>query len=470
MKRRITLFVSILLTASLTFGASYLTKVSAATIPGINSLVSYNSSNTGQSTGGGFPSSASIADDGGTVVTYSSDTNVVSGVTTGNHLYSRNLSTNTSTLIDVDLNGNPAYVEGSGGNGGNYSASSNSRYIAYVSKSTNVVSSPTVPSGNLGNIYLKDTLLGTTTLVNTTSSGALANNGGNTGTPAVTGVSDDGRFVSFVSQSSNLLASNNPTSPNYTNYPYIKDMVSGQVINPASSNGITRANSYVGPMVMSCNGSEIIFYSNATNLTPQDDGQYNVYSLDLRNGYHLTNLTYAANADVSMGGGGVSCNGRYILVYSSATNLTSDSVTGSIYHIFRFDRFTSSYSLVDKSTSGYIPSTSTADYIPGGTVYGSSRSVSDNGLVVFYDDDHNLVSPAASRNHEVYLRDPSAGTTSLVPVNSSGVEQNAVGAVNTLAITGDGKSILYNSKATNLVPGITSAPGSSGYTVLSKTQ
>ena len=468
MKKRLSSALSAFLIVGITLGMSHMHRVTATTITGTNTLLSYNALNTGPSSGASWPATAAIADDDSTVVWFSNASDVVSGVSGGgcNNLYMRNLKTSTNSLVNVDLSGSPSCVESSGGNGGDYGMSSNGRYVAYVSKSTNVVTSPTVPTDNLGNVYLKDTLLGVTTLVNTTPTGALANNGGGTSTPIITGVSDDGRLVVFRSESTNLLSSNNPSNPNYTDYPYIKDMLTGQTINPVSPDGITRANSTPGVVSMSCNGSELVYSSNATNLTPQDNGNTNVYLLDLRNGYHVSNLTYAANSGSGMGNGSISCNGRYVLMNSTATNLTSDSVSGSIYHVFRYDRFINTYSLVDKSTSGYIPSTLTATTNANGTAFSADRAVSDNGLVVFRDSDHNLVSPAASKNSEIYLRDPDAGTSTLVPINSSGVEQNATGVSGVLGITADGKSIIYDSASTNLVPGVTSG----NYLVLSKIQ
>ena len=175
------------------------------------------------------------------------------------------------------------------------------------------------------------------------------------------------------------------------------------------------------------------------------------YLVDIRNGYDITNITYAANQPVGVIS--MSCNGRYLIVGTNATNLTSDTIpTGTNYHYFRYDRLTAEYTLVDKSTSGYISSTTT----PGFNTWGNSTVVSDDGKIIFHSNDKNMVSPAATQNSEVYLRNPEAGTTELVPINASGVEQNAVTDNQALTINARGTVVLYNTSATNLIPGMTS--------------
>lgn len=471
MKKRLAFLASTFLILGLTLGMSYLSRASATTVLGTNELVSYNSSNTGPSSGASWIATAAISDDSNTAVWYSNASDVVSGVTGGscNNLYMRNLTTSTNSLVNVEVGGSPACVQTSGSNVGDFAVSSTGRFVAYNTDDVHVVSSPTVPYDSSGHIYLRDTLLNTSALVDISSSGAIGNIGGSVNAPpVVTGVSDDGRFVAFTSVATNLLSSNNPVSTNSTMYPYIKDMLTGQVINPMSPNGTTRVNAITNPEVqMSCDGSEVMYTSTATNLTPQDNGNSNVYLLDLRNGYHLSNLTYAGNGNSY--GASISCNGRYIAMTSRATNLTSDTVSGTLSYAFRYDRFTNAYSLLAKSTSGYMSTTSGGTLAPNtATIYNINRQVSDNGLVVFKDSDTNLVSPAAAQN-DLYIRDPDAGTTALVPVSSSGIEQNTALVQGVLAISADGKSVLYNSSATNLIPGVTTS-GSHGNVVLSEIQ
>lgn len=440
---------------------------SYATVPGTNTLVNYNAANTGVSNNTQIQY-AQISDDGKKVVWQSNGHDVIPGdpysSSPATVLYEKDIQTGAVSYVTTDLSGAPVDVNSDLATG--FAVSRTGRYVAFTAGSTNIVTTPTVPNAYNHHVYLKDMRLGTTTLVDQSSSGSLANIGGGPGTaqPYASGVSEDGRFVLFGSVATNLLGSGNPSSPNYTMNSYVKDMITGQVTNPAISGAGVRANANISRALTSCDGSFVTYNSNSTNLTPQDDGQYNVYLVDVRNGYRISNLTYAANSDVSVMS--ISCNGRYLVLASTSTNLTPDTVTGAKYHYFRYDRLTGEYALVDKSTSGYIPSTLS----PRSNIY-IGRIASDNGLVVFSDDDHALVSPAALRNREIYLRNPEAGTTEMVTINSSGVEQNATAPhSDSFGISARGDAVVYNSIATNLIPGVTTVGVSEGNIVISKVE
>lgn len=414
-----------------------------ATVPGDNTLVNYDLTGSNPSSGGS--QAARISEDGNIIVWSSVGHDVIANDPYSSHtstvLYKRNIKTGLTSYVSVDYNGVPVHVVDS-----NFAMSRNGRYVVFQSRGTNIVVNPVVSSGNNNvHLYLRDTLLGTTTLVDKSSTGVLAN-GDSTSLYALN-VSDDGRFVLFSSISTNLLSSGNPSV--WSNNRYVKDMRSGEVINPTVSNTGARANGSLTRMFSSCDGSIMVFSSNSTNLTAQDTGRWDVYLVDMRNGYEITNLTHDANQDVGVLS--FSCNGRYILVGSTATNLTSDAVSGGVPYHFRYDRLTNEYSLIEKSNSGYI-STQSGD--TNGS--GNALCVSDDGKVVFLSSDRNMVAPAAAQNYQVYLRNPDAGTTELVPINSIGVEQNvAINNNATLEINAKGNAVLYNTRATNLVNGMT---------------
>lgn len=422
---------------------------SYAIMSGINTLVSYNSTNTAPS-GGAGNTVVHISEDGNIVVWSSQSHDIVTNDTSiGNQLYKRNLQTGATSIVSASSGG-----AASGSTVNEFAISRTGRYIAFSAIRTDVVASPVVTAINRNHLYIRDTALGMTTMVDVNSSGVPANLTDGASSRAV-GVSDDGRFVTFSSNATNLLNFGNPIG--ITESYYVKDMQTGQVVNPTASNAGVRANANTYYVKTSCDGSLSVFSTNATNLTPQDNGNTNTYLVDLRNGYSISNLTY--NADHGAVPVSISCNGRYVILSSNSTNLTSDSVSGSNKHLFRYDRLSGEYSLVDKSTSGYIPSSIQTS---SGPMFGGTN-VSDNGRVAFFGYDSNLVSPAAASYLELYIRNPEAGTTELVPVDSSGVERG-LGSTNTqvlhgLEISADGKSVVYNSIATNLIPGIGSGGG-----------
>ena len=434
------ILIAVVVTAGTLFNLS-----AEALVPGVNVLVNYDTAGNPATAGNQL---ARVTEDGNTVAWTSAKHNIFPGdpfpTSTASVIYKRNLQTgDTSYATPTNTAGGLVSITDY-----NFAMSRSGRYVAYYSRNTNVVTSPTVPyPTSVDHVYLTDTKLGTTTLVDQSSAGVLAN--GNSDSTYALNVSDDGRFVLFTSTATNLLSSGNP-SVAAINY-YVKDMKTGEVINPTVSNSGQRANGWVSRMVSSCDGSILAFNSNSTNLTPQDRGVGDAYLVDIRNGYDITSISHIANQPVGVLS--ISCNGRYLILATNATNLTSDVIpAGSNSHYYRYDRLTADYVLVDKSTSGYISSTAN----PSSNTWGNSTIVSDDGKVIFRSNDKNMISPAATQNSEVYLRNPEMGTTELVPVNASGVEQNAVTNNQALTVNARGTVVLYNTGATNLIPGITS--------------
>ena len=436
--------VAVLLLVALgLFTGTVLTYQVEAAVPGTNVALNYDSTNTNLvSFNGASNELMHISEDGNIVAWLSYSRSIVSGdAGSGQGLYIKNVQTGATAVADLNLGGSHGWVADS-----RFALSRTGRYVAFSSSDTNMVTSPSIPSSPVqAHIYLRDNQLGILTLVDQTSSGTLGNVGYGA-KPFPVSVSDDGRFIGFFTPATNLLAADNPPTPSYGTY-NIKDMQSGKIISPDVVSPGTRANSSALDLQASCDGSLMVFGSNATNRTPQDNGKYNTYILDLRNGYSVTNLTYGANNGAKPVS--ISCNGRYIVLSSTSTNLTSDSVSGAVEHLFRYDRLTDKYKIVDKSSSGYISSAYSATFKAG-------RIVGDNGLVVFITRDQNLVSPAASNFNEIYLSNPDLGTVELVPINTSGVEQNSVfSSSGTLEIGALGDFVIYESNATNLIPGVT---------------
>jgi len=443
--KKILRFNALVIAIILAVGIIIINPQTHALILGNNSLINYDTSGT--TVAGTGNQIARVSEDGKIVAWTSQSTNIIPGTpsTLKPVIYQRNIATGVVKHVSLNDTGTPATALDS-----NFAMSRTGRYIVFQSARNDVVSSPAVTSSSpTYHLYLVDTQLNTTKLVDQSAMGTVANY--TSESTEGLNVSDDGRFVLFRSAANNLLSSGNPTTTNVWNY-YVKDMETGAVINPTVSTSGSRANGSIAGAVSNCDGSIIAFNSNSTNLTPQDTGKWNSYIVDIRNGYSIKNLGYTANSDSTALS--LSCNGRYMVLNSTATNLTTDIVSGVNSHFFRYDRLTASYELVDKSTSGYISSTQA----PKSNTWWSSTLVSDDGKVVFFDKDVNLISPVATKNDkELYVRNPEAGTTELVPINSSGVEQNAtsLNISQTVEINAQGTIVLYNTTASNLVPGFT---------------
>lgn len=89
----------------------------------------------------------------------------------------------------------------------------------------------------------------------------------------------------------------------------------------------------------------------------------------------------------------------------------------------------------------------------GNGVTGQYAVSADGRFVAFVSDASNLVPGDGNGDFDVFLRDRLAGRTRLVSVSTSGQQSN--GGSFTPAISADGRFVVFQSSATNLVPGDT---------------
>ncbi|MEE8602564.1 cell wall-binding repeat-containing protein [Euzebya tangerina] len=104
-------------------------------------------------------------------------------------------------LISVNADGNAA---GDDQSNGVPSISDDGRYVAFQSRATDLIDGLTDANGaNLGDVYLRDRMLGTTTLISyAAGSPTTTASGGSSGNPVI---SDDGRYVVYDSFATNIV-------------------------------------------------------------------------------------------------------------------------------------------------------------------------------------------------------------------------------------------------------------------------
>lgn len=117
-------------------------------------------------------------------------------------------------------------------------ASSNGRWIAFVSAATNLVPGQT-DTNSANDVFLRDRVNGTTVLVSH-QPGLLASTGNNVSDQP--SISDDGRWVAFASTATNLVTGQ--TDGNFTRDVFLYDRTTGQLIllSHASASATTAAN------------------------------------------------------------------------------------------------------------------------------------------------------------------------------------------------------------------------------------
>jgi len=186
-----------------------------------------------------------MASDTGAVLFHTSATDLV-----GDGVGGLFVSTIAGVVERVSLSTSGTPVPGMTSNG---AISDDGRYVAFH---TSVSLSPTdTDAGN--DVYVRDRVAGTTTLVSVSSAGVLSN-----GTDTDADISDDGRYVVFESNSTNLVAGDTSTKDIFRH-----DRTTGETIRISQELDGTKGNGSSRDAIISGDGGTVAFESTATNLT-----------------------------------------------------------------------------------------------------------------------------------------------------------------------------------------------------------
>jgi Tol biopolymer transport system component len=196
---------------------------------------------------------------------------------------------------------------------------------------------------------------------------------------------------------------------------------------------------------VSADGRFMAFRSYAGNLVSGDvNGDADIFVRDRLTG---TTEIVSVQADGTAGNRStydaeISADGRYVAFSSNSSNLVPGGTNGTI-HVFVRDRQTGIVELVSVSTGG-----------TQGNDYSWTCSISPDGrYVVFASLATNLVPGDTNGCYDSFLRDRLLGTTERVSLASGGGQSNA--RSDTVRITPDGRFVVFESAASNLVPGDT---------------
>lgn len=326
---------------------------------------------------------------------------------------------------------------------GNYksyypSISRDGRFVAFISDSTNLVPGEVVDNP-LGDVFVHDMLTGNTAQVNVASDGTKANLGRTSSLPSL---SDDGRFVVFDSESTNLV----PGDTNAAADIFVHDMITGSTTRVSvASDGSQSQDRYhysTGP-VISHDGRFVAFTSWSTNFVSDDTNAVgDIFVHDMITG-STTRVSVASDGsqgnDVSLGTLGITPDNRFVLFLSSASNLVSDDVNG-IDDLFAHDMITGATVRISTVSNGVQPND---------LILFSSMS-SDGRYIAISSRASNLVPVDMNESYDVFVHDTISGQTALVSSNAGGVQGdgNSLGA----SFSGDGRYIVFSSNATNLTP------------------
>jgi len=327
------------------------------------------------------------------------------------------------------------------GSSQNASVSDNGRYAAFESTSGNLVAGD---SDTLNDIFVRDLMTGTTRLASARSEFNVSSNA-----PSGPVLSRDGRFVAFQTGAAP------PTSVVLNGQIYLWDAQSGtNLLVSAGLDGLTPAAGVSHSPLISGDNRSITFLSNATNLVAgATNGTFQVYQHDLVSGVttllSVSSLGNASNLDCFSAS--ASDDARVVAFDSRADNLSADdgNYAGDV---FVRNLLNDSIELISSAAAGLASATplGLSSVVPGALS-------ADGRFVVFSSAAPNLLPNDANATHDVFVRDLWNGTNALVSVNTNGASGN--GTSRNPSISADGRFVAFTSQATDLTSGVSNQVG-----------
>ncbi len=249
-----------------------------------------------------------LSADGRFVAFLSYASNLVAGDTNGfGDVFVRDQQTGLTELVSIST---------AGTQGDNFSVpwsvSPDGRYVAFFSYATTLTPNDT---NGFGDVFLRDRLLGTTSLVSVDSAGAQGN-----GDSGACSLSANGRYVAFSSSATNLV----PGDTNGASDVFVHDGLTGLTERISVGSAGTEANLQSELPSISADGRYVAFQSDASNLVAGDtNGKVDAFLRDRLAG-STTLVSVAATAVAGDGRSdlpAISADGSCVEFRSEATNL-----------------------------------------------------------------------------------------------------------------------------------------------------
>jgi hypothetical protein len=287
------------------------------------------------------------------------------------------------------------------------------RYIVFITDASSLAGE----TNDIANVFVKDMINGTIERISIANNGDIPNDDSKE-----VDISDDGRYVVFQSDATNLV-------PNDTNgysdvFLYDRKMHS---IKCVSENG----DKWSSEPDISGNGEIVVFETEATNLTPDGDtaphGGIHIYDVENKKIVHVIRANSSAPYPNNFSRyPHITTDSRYVIFNSYAENLVDEDETDgeSEPDLFRFDTITGDIKRIDVRASSYSS-------IP------TQSSISDDGrYVVFSSTIDGMVLEDSNGKEDVFIYDVSTDTLSLILPNSTKSNYDPV-------ISADGNFISY---------------------------
>ncbi|WP_127995561.1 beta strand repeat-containing protein [Piscinibacter defluvii] len=310
--------------------------------------------------------------------------------------------------------------------------SADGRFVVFHSYADNLAGSD---SNIASDVFVKDMATGAIQRVSTNAAG-IESSGGDS---FVHSISADGRYVVFHSFANNLV-----TDGNGVQDVFLKDVLTGAIQRVSVSGAGVEANGSSALGRIAADGRFVVFESSANNLVSGDtNGVSDIFVKDLLTGATTRVDTDAAGlqANATATRAQISADGRYVLFDTSATNLLPGD--NSTRDVFVKDLLTGALVKVSESSTG----------VAGNGTSQSGQFSGDGRSIVFHSLATNLVAGDANGASDIFIKDLRTGDLRLVSSNAAGEVGN--GTSTAAAVSADGRFVVFQSTASNLVSGDT---------------
>ena len=340
------------------------------------------------------------------------------------------------------------------------SLSADGRYLAFTSEADDLVLGD---ANGYRDVFLRDLLLGTNTLVSAATNGGAADG---ISTEAV--ISADGRYVAFTSSADNLVAGDNNSAMDV----FIRDLQAGTtLLVSVDTSGTSSGNGASHLVAFSPDGRFVLFWSGARNLASGSFSGENLFLRDLQAGTSYA-LTYSGDGFIHSGlhPNVMTPDGRFVIFargFPDAYPYIWDSLSASTWPVPIVSSVTAL--AISPDSRRYI-------YCGNGTLHVADRGASPdwNYSAYWTNWTFSTIGPAATTTHpglnfsgdgrflayvakgnvtnQVCLYDLQYGTNLLVSHRYDSSAE-ASGPSDWPEISSDGRFVAFRSAAPDLVPG-----------------
>ncbi|MEO7442455.1 MAG: hypothetical protein ABIW46_02860, partial [Acidimicrobiales bacterium] len=337
-----------------------------------------------------FPS---ISDDGRIVAFYSDATTLVPGDTnrfTDAFVYDRQTAVTTRVSVKADGTEITDFAVL------NAAVSGDGRFVAFETRAANVVAGDTATQTDT---FVHDRQTATTTRVSV-ATGGTEGTGAGTGAPiTLPALSDDGRYIAFVSTHTNLVAGD--TNARADLFVHDRQTTTTSRVSVASGDVQTTGGA-IGRVALSGDGRFVAFSSTSANLVPDDTNLASDTFLHDRDAGTTARVSVGSDGAQSSSGGNIpaiSADGRFVAFESSSGLVAGDTNNSS--DIFLYDRQLADVARVSVTSGGQQANGPSA----------SASITNDGRLVAFSSNATNLVAGDTNGAPDVFVADRTVATT-----------------------------------------------------------